>query len=234
MKTEESTAQLTGLPPLVLVSYPLCPYVQRAAIALQEKGAAFERVDIDLEHKPGWFLAISPLGKTPLLRVGDEVIFESAVICEYLEETLPGPLHPPAALDRARHRGFMELGSAILGDIWGLETATDRATFVRKRGEVIQKLRRVEEVLGAGPYFSGVSFSLVDAVFAPIFRYFEVFEAILGAPMLGELPRVGSWRRALAARPTVQRAVASDHAARLRAFLVAHEAYLLREEARSA
>lgn len=83
---------------LVLVSHPLCPYVQRAAISLAEKGVPFERIDIDLADKPDWFKAISPLGKVPLLRVrqnGDEtIIFESAVILEFLEETQANPLPP--------------------------------------------------------------------------------------------------------------------------------------------
>ena len=76
---------------LRLISHKLCPYVQRAVIALTEKGVPFERIDIDLANKPGWFLAISPLGKTPVLQVGDSAIFESAVILEYLEETQPKP-----------------------------------------------------------------------------------------------------------------------------------------------
>jgi glutathione S-transferase len=87
--------------PLKLISHKLCPYVQRAVIALTEKGASFERVDIDLANKPDWFLGISPLGKTPVLQVGDSAIFESAVILEYLEETQPKPLHPADALHRA-------------------------------------------------------------------------------------------------------------------------------------
>ena len=79
---------------IVLVSHHLCPYVQRAAIALAEKAVLFERAYIDLADKPAWFTNLSPLGKVPLLRVGEEVIFESSVIVEDLEETQPGPLHP--------------------------------------------------------------------------------------------------------------------------------------------
>src|SRR5712691_3578454 len=94
---------------LTLISHDLCPYVQRAVIALAEKGVAFERIDIDLGNKPDWFLALSPLGKVPLLRVGAAVIFESAVIVEYLEETQPNPLHPSDPLERARHRATIEL-----------------------------------------------------------------------------------------------------------------------------
>lgn len=69
---------------LTLISHALCPYVQRAVIALNEKNVPFERIDIDLRKKPTWFLAMSPLGKTPVLTVDNQPIFESAVICEYL------------------------------------------------------------------------------------------------------------------------------------------------------
>src|ERR1700722_13285215 len=113
--------------PLTLISHDLCPYVQRAVIALAEKGVSFERIDIDLADKPDWFKAISPLGKVPLLRVGEAVILESAVIVEYLEETRPRPLHPADPLERARHRATIEQSSAILSDIWGIETAPDSA-----------------------------------------------------------------------------------------------------------
>src|SRR3954469_16264362 len=87
-----------------LISHKLCPYVQRAVIALAEKAVPFERIDIDLANKPDWFLKISPLGKTPVLLVGDVAIFESAVILEYLEETQPVQLHPADPLTRAEHR----------------------------------------------------------------------------------------------------------------------------------
>ena len=101
---------------LKLISHKLCPYVQRAVISLREKGVPFERIDIDLDNKPDWFLKLSPLGKVPVLQVGDKVVFESAVILEYLEETQPNPLHPKDPLTRAEHRAWMEFGSAVLGD----------------------------------------------------------------------------------------------------------------------
>jgi glutathione S-transferase len=111
--------------PLKLISHRLCPYVQRAVIALSEKGVAFERIDIDLSNKPDWFLKISPLGKTPVLLVGDHAIFESAVILEYLEDTQAKPLHPADPLARAEHRAWIEFGSAVLNDIAGFYTAQD-------------------------------------------------------------------------------------------------------------
>src|SRR5689334_21396789 len=110
---------------LTLISHKLCPYVQRAVIALTEKAVPFERVDVDLSNKPDWFTAISPLGKTPVLKVGERAIFESSVILEYLEETQPNPCHPADALTRAEHRAWMEFGSSILNDIAGFYSARD-------------------------------------------------------------------------------------------------------------
>ena len=132
---------------LKLISHKLCPYVQRAVIALTEKGVPFERVDIDLDNKPDWFLKISPLGKTPVLVVGDTAIFESAVILEYLEETQPNALHPRDALARAEHRGWIEFSSAVLADIWSLEVATDQETFAAKAKQLEGRLRLLEQRL---------------------------------------------------------------------------------------
>ncbi len=107
--------------PLKLISHKLCPYVQRAVIALTEKGVPFERVDIDLDNKPDWFLKISPLGKTPVLVVGDKAIFESAVILEYLEETQPSPLHPKDPLG-ARRTSWLD--RVQLGGAWATSGAS--------------------------------------------------------------------------------------------------------------
>src|ERR1700737_2676782 len=141
--------------PLKLISHKLCPYVQRAAIALAEKGVAFERIDIDLASKPDWFRAISPLGKTPVLQVGDRAVFESAVILEYLEETQPRPLHPADPLTRAEHRAWIEFGSAILGDIAGFYTAPDEATFAAKAAQLEQRFARLEARVASSPWFDG-------------------------------------------------------------------------------
>lgn len=219
--------------PLTLVSHHLCPYVQRAAIALAEKGVPFERVMIDLSSKPDWFLAISPLGKVPLLRVpredgGEAVLFESSVICEYIEETQAGvKLHPSDPLIRAEHRAWMEFGSTILSDLWGLETTQDQGVFEEKQKAITAKFARVEAILSEGPYFAGRQFSLVDAVFAPIFRYFDVFDRLVDLRVFAAAPKLRAWRSALAGRPSVEQAVGADYPERLRAFLEHHDAHLL-------
>jgi glutathione S-transferase len=220
--------------PLKLISHKLCPYVQRAVIALSEKGVAFERIDIDLANKPVWFLAISPLGKTPVLQVGDTAIFESAVILEYLEETGPKPLHPADPLSRAEHRGWIEFGSAVLSDIAGFYAAPDEATFKAKTSQLEQRFARLEERVAAAPWFDGESFSLVDAVFAPVFRYFDVFDEIADFGILSDKPKLARWRKSLAARPSVRAAVSADYPALLRDFIDRRKSWLSALQARVA
>ena len=219
---------------LKLISHKLCPYVQRAVIALTEKGVGFERIDIDLASKPDWFPAISPLGKTPVLLVGDKAIFESAVILEYLEETQPRPLHPADALMRAEHRAWIEFGSTVLNDIAGFYAAPDEATFKVKTSQLERRLARLEERAAASPWFEGESFSLVDAVFGPVFRYFDVFDEIADFGILAGKPNLLRWRKALAARPSVRTAVSADYAALLRAFLDRRNSWISRLQAHAA
>jgi glutathione S-transferase len=217
---------------LTLVSHHLCPYVQRAAIALTEKGVPFERAAIDLAAKPDWFRAISPLGKVPLLKVArpgreEAVLFESAVICEFIEETQAGPaLHPADPIERAEHRAWVEFGSSILADVYAIETTPDAALFERKRQALAEKFARLEEVLGVGPYFASERFSLVDAAFGPVFRYFDTFDGIADLAILAGKPKVAAWRRALALRPSVRAAVAADYPERLKRFLDAQGSHL--------
>lgn len=215
------------MPKLKLISHKLCPYVQRAVIALTEKDVPFERVDIDLSSKPEWFLKISPLGKTPVLLVDKTAIFESAVILEYLEESQPNPLHPNDALQRAEHRGWIEFGSAVLSDIAGFYGAKDKATFdARVTALTTGKFARLEARLVAGPWFDGKSFSLVDAVFGPVFRYFDAFDGVGDFGILANKPKVAAWRNALAARPSVAGAVSAEYPALLRDFIDRRNSHL--------
>jgi glutathione S-transferase len=212
-----------------LISNDLCPYTQRAAIQLAEKGAPFTRVYIDLADKPEWLSRLSPLGKVPLLRVGDAAIFETVVICEYLEDVAPGrPLHPADPLDRARHRAWIELSSAIIADVFGFYTAPDGAAFDRKRNDLRGKLCLLDGNLEARPYFAGSEFHLVDAAFAPVFRLFETLDRAGDFRFFEGLENVEAYRAALAGRESVQQAVVPDYAQRFERYLRARGSHLAR------
>jgi len=217
---------------LTLVSHDLCPYVQRASIALEEKAVPYERITVDLANKPEWFRALSPLGKVPLLKVvqADRIaaIFESAVILEYLEETRPNPLHPADPLNRAEHRSWIEFGSSVLNGIWEFYVAPGEKTLTAKAMSLAGMFARLEGRLDDGPYFDGQRFSLVDAAFGPVFRYFNVFDRIGDFGIMGGKPKVAAWRKALSERASIKRAVNADYESRLWRFLQARHSQLSR------
>jgi glutathione S-transferase len=96
---------------LELISHTLCPFVHRAATMLREKNVPFERRSVDLANKPDWFLAISPRGKVPVLLADGVALFESAAICESLDETHPPRLVPADPFERARQRAWVEVAT---------------------------------------------------------------------------------------------------------------------------
>ncbi len=215
---------------LRLISHKLCPYVQRAAIVAREKGIELERIDIDLANKPDWFLAMSPTGKVPLLEVTDEkgevhVLFESAVIAEYLDEISGKPLLPADPLRRARERAWVEYASATLADISKLYAAPDAKLFETAIAAIEARLDVVNAEI-EGPFFGGVRFGLVDAAFAPVFRYLDVFERELGYTLVERPRKVAAWARELATRPSVIGAVPLDYADRLLWFVTHKESHL--------
>jgi glutathione S-transferase len=221
-----------------LISHKLCPYVQRAVIVATEKNIPFERLDIDLANKPAWFLEISPTGKVPVLEVTEDdgsvhILFESAVIAEYLDETSGEPLLPRKPLAKARERAWVEFASATLADIAKLYSAADEEGFnsaVRALGD---RLAHVEREL-AGPWFAGQRFGLVDAAFGPALRYLDVFDWRLGREVVRRPERVRAWSEALARRPSVVAAVSSDYAERLIDFVVRKSSFLGRQLERHA
>jgi glutathione S-transferase len=203
---------------LTLISHPLCPFVQRVAIVLHEKGIAFERIHIDLHDKPDWFLAMSPTGKVPLVKVQfanghASALFESVAICEYFEDVQAEPaLHPTDAMLRAQHRAWVEFASATLSDAWGFLNASDHDTARTKAAAFRKKLERFEADISDGPYFAGEGFSMVDVAIAPVFRYFDIVGFEPTHSVFDGLRLIAHWRRALARRPSIQAAVAEDYA----------------------
>ena len=104
----------------------------------------------------------------------------------------------------------------------------DGALFEIKRTMLRDKFKRLEEQLSTGPFFVGADFSIVDAVFAPVFRYFDVFDEITDLGIFNGLEKIVAWRKALAARQSVIGAVVPDYSDRLHAFLRKHDGHLLK------
>ncbi|MFK5912750.1 MAG: glutathione S-transferase family protein [Woeseiaceae bacterium] len=212
---------------LHLVTHALCPYVQRSVIVLMEKDIPYTRTDIDLANPPEWFSKISPMEKVPVLIVDNKkMLFESSVICEYLDEVTPGSLHPDKPLEKARHRAWIEFGSGILDSIGALYNAADKKDFKNKCNDIKNKFQLVENEISVTPFFSGEKFHLIDAVYAPIFRYFDIFEQLIDLNIFDSTPKIKNWCQTLQLRASVQQAVTEDYSNLLLQFLKNKNSYI--------
>ncbi len=192
---------------LELISTKRCPFVQRSIITLNHKGIDYSMTYVDLDDPPAWFSEISPFGKVPVLRVdNDAVIFESAVINEFLDDITPGQLHPADPLQRAINKSWIEFGGECAMMTFQLVTAADEASYRRLLGQLRSNLARVEQVLGDGPFFNGEDFALIDAAYAPVFIRLDVLADLIGLDITGDLPRIRAWSDKLLGLPEVEKA----------------------------
>lgn len=190
----------------------LCPFVQRSVIALKHKKVPFEITYVDLENPPEWFDKISPLGQVPLLKVNREtVLFESAVINEFLDEVTGTPLHSRDPLVKARERAWIEFGSELFRENYMMAHAKDAKSFEELKAEFFGDLGRLEKAISEqGPYFRGKEFGLVDAAYAPLFTRLLMTDGLVSDPRWQKLTRLVRWANALEALPEVRGSVVPE------------------------
>ncbi len=193
-----------------LISFKTCPFVQRAVITLKHKKIDFDITYIDLADPPEWFLEMSPLQKVPVLKVDDEILFESAVINEYLDDITGGDLQPKDPLARAKNRAWIEFASNMIGNLYMMKMSKDEESYTRYRDNLVEQFYRVENRLGDGPWFNGEEFSLADTAFAPLFRQNSVADGKLSVLDPATMPKVTAWGERLLALPEVRESVVDE------------------------
>ena len=188
-----------------LISFDLCPFVQRSVITLLEKDIPFKRTNIDLANKPEWFLRISPLGKVPVLKIDGNILFESAVINEYLDEITPPSMHPKNPLQKAVNRAWIEFGSELSNLSFRMVTTDDENILEQSLQALRDKFEFLDKNLTAAPFFNGAAFSLIDAAYAPVFIRIEyLLKQAVDDVIPAGCSRVLAWSDAILARPSVQ------------------------------
>ena len=107
---------------IILYNFPLSPCGEKVRLALAEKRVPYREVTVDLGRKENLtseFLRMSPKGYVPVLVAGDEMVRESTVIIEYLDDRLPDPsLRPASPLERAHMRQWTKLVDETLHPAW--------------------------------------------------------------------------------------------------------------------
>jgi glutathione S-transferase len=213
-----------------LISSLTCPWVQRSVILLRVKKVDFDVTYINLREKPDWFLEISPHGKVPVLKVGDEVLFESNAIAEFLDETFEPRLHPADPIKRARNRAWTDFIPDFARGLTNINYAKSPEEVAEAIEVASGRLARVEDAIGRergndGPYFNGDKICLVDAGYGPFFQRFAIADSFLKTALLDKFPRVKAWSNTLLSSDEIVGAVASNFEEEYKANLVRRGAY---------
>jgi glutathione S-transferase len=193
-----------------IISSSSCPFAQRTRMALMEKGIDFELTEISLDAKPGWFLEISPYGKVPVIRHNGTVIYESAVINEYLEEVFPAlPLLPADPARRAQARIWIDFANVrFTPHVYKLMLAQDEEGQNFQKRKLAEALYAMEfeglHLLSDGPYWMGEDLTLVDLTFLPHLQRFVALRHYRDFDVPEDHTRLRDWLALMETRPSVQ------------------------------
>ncbi|OIQ20060.1 MAG: hypothetical protein BM556_06110 [Bacteriovorax sp. MedPE-SWde] len=214
-----------------IISFGLCPFVQRSLITMNHKKVPYKVKYIDLENKPDWFLKISPLGKVPVLQVGDEVLFESAVINEYIDEVTSGTLHPTDPLQKAFERAYIELSSAVTMNYFQTAISKDEDSYKANKEALEKNLTSLLDKF-KGPYFRGEEFSLVDTSAVPALQRLALSGNLLEELNLSDAinKKLNQWLESTLPLESVQKSVPENFEEDFREYLIKKESYIQLKE----
>ncbi|MEW6297885.1 MAG: glutathione S-transferase family protein [Thermodesulfobacteriota bacterium] len=193
-----------------LYDFPQSPYCQKVRLVLAEKDLSYEKIFIDLtknEQKAPDFLRLNPYGKVPVLIDEDEVIYDSTIINEYLEDEYPHPpLLPATSGGRARARMFEDFAdnsftaqsSLLVAELRKPADQVDQERVQRYRADLLRVLEFLERQLEGRDYIAD-TFSLADLAFVPRLLLLPR----LGVEIPARLKNVSAWSERLKQRPSV-------------------------------
>jgi len=192
---------------LELISFKLCPFAQRAIILLNAQKIDFEITYINPMDPPDWFKAISPTGQVPLLKADDQIIFESSVITEFINDISVTNIHPENVVQKANNRSWIAFSSSMFDDMFGMVVG-DEEKFNASKSALFGKLKKLETVKNTETFFNGDSFNMIDAAMAPIFmRLAWINEFTDNALSLAEFTNLSAWSKSILAVETVKTSV---------------------------
>ncbi|KAF5354979.1 hypothetical protein D9756_005532 [Leucocoprinus leucothites] len=193
---------------LVFWSGWFCPFVQRAWIALEEKGIPYQYKEVNPYKKEKHFLDINPKGLVPAVEYNGKALYESLVLLEFLEEAYPSHspnLLPPDPYDRAVARIWLDhITKNYLSAYHRLMQFQEKERQDEAREALYEAQRKLVKQV-KGPYFFGDEFSIVDVAVVPWVQR----DWVLSENRAYDRSAVGEawvkYAKALTERPSVQK-----------------------------
>lgn len=210
-----------------VISFKICPFVQRVTGLLEAKNIPYDIEFISLKDKPQWFLDLAPTGQVPVLVTeSGEALFESDAIVEYIEE-ISEPLEENVTPEqRAKDRAWSYQASKhYLVQCTSMRSG-DEETLLERTAKLGKAFEKAEAVLGQGPYFKGEQLSNVDIAWLPLLHRAAIIEQKSGYEFLANYPKVKAWQAAVLATGLAEKSVPSDFVERFSEFYLAEETRL--------
>ena len=194
-----------------IVSFKICPFVQRVTAMLEAKDVSYDVEYIQLSNKPQWFLDLSPNAQVPILVIEDgTVLFESDAIVEYIDETTP----PLQAGLTPEQRAIRRAWSYQAAKNYLVQCCTmrspDKETFDERVSKLDTLLQKTELRLSDGPFFSGKTIGNVDIAWLPLLHRAAIVEDHSAYDMLAPYPRLKKWQVALRTTGLMEKSVPDD------------------------
>lgn len=210
-----------------VVSFKICPFVQRVTALLAAKNIPYDIEYIDINNKPQWFLDISPNAQVPvLITESGTPLFESDAIVEYLEEAFK-PLEDQVSPEqKALDRAWSYLGSKNYLTQCSAMRSPDKATLQARVNKLRPAFDKVEQAITEGPYFKGEALSNVDIAWLPLLHRAYVLEQQCSYDLLAEHPRLKQWQKSLMETGLSRKSVADDFVTAFTRFYLSDRTYL--------
>ena len=215
-----------------VISFKICPFVQRVTGLLEAKNIAYGLEFISLSSKPQWFLDISPNGQVPVLMTDNgKALFESDAIVEYIEEAFPA-LQPEISFeDKAIYRAWSYLASKNYLVQCAAQRSSDEETLKERSRKLGKVFDRVEKQLGDSPFFGGETLGMVDIAWLPLLHRAHIIEKRSCYDFIGSRPKLKKWQKQLMLTGLAEKSVASDFEEAFSSFYLSDQTFLGRAAA---
>ncbi|OUR76266.1 glutathione S-transferase [Alphaproteobacteria bacterium 46_93_T64] len=210
-----------------IVSFKICPFVQRVTALLEAKKIPYEIEYISLKDKPDWFLALSPTGQVPLLVTeAGSALFESDAIVEYVDE-ISKPLEENLTPEqRAVNRAWSYQASKHYLVQCSAMQSGNRESLEEKKKKLDSAFSKVEKKLEGGPFFGGINIGNVDIAWLPLLHRAAIIQNHSDYDFLEKFPKVKRWQAALSDTELYEKSVAVDFVDAFKGLYLSERTYL--------
>lgn len=168
---------------MTLFSQPTDARCHRIRVVIQEKGISNAEIEnLGPDDTSEDLLQLNPYNTVPTLVDRELVLYDSAIICEYLDERFPHPpLMPVDPVSRARFRLAMhQIDNEMYQQIETIENGSQREAK-KARNALRDNLTSISELFSVQPFFLSDELSLVDCAIMPVLWRLEVLGITLPA-----------------------------------------------------